>query len=89
MRVPERTVDLSPAATVKTTKLYILDVKPKSPAGRAESEVLSCYGIEGGERTLPEEYGAYELRQKFAKRPGSQKRKWMLLWDRIIPISCQ
>jgi hypothetical protein len=33
-------------------------------------EVLSCYGIEGGERTLPEEFGANELRQKFDKRPG-------------------
>jgi hypothetical protein len=70
VRVPERTVDLFPAAAEKTTKLYILDVKPRSPAGRAESEVLSCYGIEGGERTLPEEFGANELRQKFAKRPG-------------------
>jgi hypothetical protein len=69
-RVPERTVDLSPATTVKTTKLYILDVKPKSPARRVESEVLSLYGIEGGERTLPEEFGVNELRQKFAKRPG-------------------
>ncbi len=57
MRVPERTVDLFPAAAEKKTKLYILDVKPRSPAGRAESEVLSCYGIEEGERTLPEEFG--------------------------------
>jgi hypothetical protein len=55
---------------VKTTKLYILDVKPKSPARGVESEVLSVYGVEGGERTLPEEFGANELRQKFAKRPG-------------------
>ena len=70
VRVPERTVNLFPAAAEKTTKLYILDVKPRSPAGRAESEVLSCYGIEGGQRTLPEEFGANELRQKFAKRPG-------------------
>ncbi len=31
---------------------------------------MSCYVIEGGERTLPEEFGANELRQKFAKRPG-------------------
>ncbi len=68
VRIPERTVDLSPATTVKTTKLYILDVKPKSPARGAESEVLSVYGVEGGERTLPEEFGANELRQKFAKR---------------------
>jgi hypothetical protein len=70
VRIPERTVDLSPATAVKTTKLFILDVKPRSPARGVESEVLSVYGIEGGERTLPEEFGAYELRQKFAKRPG-------------------
>ncbi|MFN9979010.1 MAG: hypothetical protein ACK53Y_03810 [bacterium] len=63
-------MNLFPAAAEKTTKLYILDVKPRSPAGRAESEVLSVYGVEGGERTLPEEFGANELRQKFAKRPG-------------------
>ncbi|MFN9907408.1 MAG: hypothetical protein ACK56F_15020, partial [bacterium] len=65
VRVPERTVDLFPAAAEKTTKLYILDVKPRSPA-----EVLSCYGIEGGQRTLPVDFGANELRQKFATRPG-------------------
>jgi hypothetical protein len=70
VRVPERTVDLSPATSVKTTKLFILDVKPKSPARGVESEILSAYGIEGGERTLPEEFGANELRQKFATRPG-------------------
>ena len=68
IRVPERTVKLFPAAREKTTKLYILDVKPRSPAVK-EPEVLSCYGVEGGQRTLPEEFGAYELRQKFAKRP--------------------
>jgi hypothetical protein len=67
--VPERTVNLFPAAAEKTTKLYILDVKPRSPAVK-ESEVLSCYGIEGGQRMLPEEFGANGLRQKFAKRPG-------------------
>jgi len=69
IRVPERTVKLFPAAREKTTKLYILDVKPRSPAVK-EPEVLSCYGVEGGQRTLPEEFGANELRQKFAKRPG-------------------
>ena len=70
VRVPERTVDLSPATSAKTTKLFILDVKPRSPARGVEPEILSAYGIEGGERTLPEEFGANELRQKFATRPG-------------------
>jgi hypothetical protein len=31
---------------------------------------LNAYGVEGGERTLPEEFGMNELRKKFAKRPG-------------------
>jgi hypothetical protein len=35
-----------------------------------EPEVVTCYGVEGGQRTLPEEFGANELRNKFAKRPG-------------------
>ncbi len=68
VRVPERTVDLSTATSVKTTKLFIL--RPRSPAGGVEPEILSAYGIEGGERTLQEEFGANELRQKFATRPG-------------------
>ncbi|MFN9910682.1 MAG: hypothetical protein ACK56F_32015, partial [bacterium] len=69
IRVPERTVKLSPATKEKATKLYILDVKPRSRAMK-EPEVVTCYGVEGGQRTLPEEFGANELRQKFAKRPG-------------------
>ncbi len=42
--MPERTVKLFPVAAEKTTKLYIIDVKPRSPAVK-ESEVLSCYGL--------------------------------------------
>jgi hypothetical protein len=70
VRVPERTVDISPATSAKTTKLFILDVKPRLSAKGVDPEILSAYGIEGGERTLPEEFGVNELRQKFAKRPG-------------------
>jgi hypothetical protein len=69
IRVPERTVKLSPATKEKATKLYILDVRPRSRAMK-EPEVVTCYGVEGGQRTLPEEFGANELRHKFAKRPG-------------------
>jgi hypothetical protein len=70
VRVPERTVDISPATSAKTTKLFILDVKTRSSARGVDPEILSAYGIEGGERTLPEEFGVYELRQKFAKSPS-------------------
>ena len=70
VRVPERTVDISPATSAKTTKLFILDVRPRSSAEGVDPEVLSAYGVEGGERTLPEEFGVNELRKKFGKRPG-------------------
>jgi hypothetical protein len=68
--VPERTVDVSSATSAKTTKLFILDVKPRSSAKEAGPEILTAYGVEGGEQTLPEEFGVNELRKKFAKRPG-------------------
>jgi hypothetical protein len=42
VRVPERTVDLSPAASAKTTKLFILDLKPRSSARGVEPEILSA-----------------------------------------------
>ncbi len=44
------------------TKLFILDVKPRSTAKGVGPEILTAYGVEGGERTLPEEFGVYELR---------------------------
>ncbi len=70
VQVPERTVDISSAAPAKTTKLFLLDVKPRSAAVGAGPEILSAYGVDGVELTLPEESGVNELRKKFGKRPG-------------------
>ena len=70
VQVPERTVDISSAAPAKTTKLFILDVKPRSAAVGAGPELLSAYGVDKVELILPEEPGVNELRSKFGKRPG-------------------
>jgi hypothetical protein len=70
VQVPERTVDISSAAPAKTTKLFILDVKPRSTTVGVGPEILSAYGVDGVELTLPEEFGVNELRRKFEKRPG-------------------
>ncbi len=70
VQVPERTVNISSAAPAKTTKLFILDVKPRSAAVGAGPEILSAYGVDGVELILPEELGVNELRSKFGKRPG-------------------
>ncbi len=68
--MPQRTVDISSAAPAKTTKLFILDVEPRSAAAGLGPEILTVYGVDGGERILPEEFGVNELRKKFGKRPG-------------------
>ncbi len=68
--MPERTLDISSDAPAKTTKLFILDVKPRSAAVGTGPELLSAYGVDGVELTLPEELGVNELRRKFEKRPG-------------------
>ncbi len=70
VQVPERTVDISSSTPAKTTKLYILDVKPRAAAVGMGPEILSAYGVDGVELTLPEEPGVNELRKKFGKRPG-------------------
>jgi hypothetical protein len=70
VQVPERTVDISSAAPAKTTKLFILDVKPRSAAVGAGPELLSVYGIDEMKLTLPEEPGVNKLRSKFGTRPG-------------------
>jgi hypothetical protein len=70
VQVPERTVDISSATSANTTKLFILDVEPRLSAKGVGPEILTAYGVEGGERILPEEFGVNELRKKFGKRPG-------------------
>jgi hypothetical protein len=70
VQVPERTVDISPAAPAKTTKLFILDVKPRSAAVGEGPQLLSAYRVDKVELTLPEEPGVNKLRSKFGTRPG-------------------
>jgi hypothetical protein len=70
VQVPERIVDISSAAPGKTTKLFILDVKPRSTAAGAGAQLLSAYGVDKVELTLPEEPGVNMLRSKFGTRPG-------------------
>ncbi len=70
VQVPERIVDISSAAPAKTTKLFILDVKPRSTAVGAGAQLLSAYGVDKVELTLPEEPGVKMLRNKFGTRPG-------------------
>ncbi len=45
VRVPERSVDISPTTVAKTTKLFILDVKPRSTAGTAGAQLVTAYGL--------------------------------------------
>jgi hypothetical protein len=70
VQVPERIADISSAAPAKTNKLFILDVKSRSAAVGAGPQLLSAYGIDKVELTLPEEPGVNKLRSKFEKRPG-------------------
>jgi hypothetical protein len=67
VRVPERSVEISPAARVKTTKLFILDVKPRSTA---EAQMVTAYGVDNIELTMQEEPRLDMLRSKFEIRPG-------------------
>ncbi len=63
-------MDISSAAPAKTTKLFILDVKPRSTAAGAGPQLLSAYGVDKVELTLPEEPGVKMLRSKLGTRPG-------------------
>jgi hypothetical protein len=44
VRVPEKSVEISEHQRVKTTKLFILDVKPRSAAKVAEALMVTAYG---------------------------------------------
>ncbi len=70
VQVPERTVDTSSATLAKTTKLFILDVRPRSTAAEAGAQLLTAYGVSEVELTLPEEPRLDMLRFKFGTRPG-------------------
>jgi hypothetical protein len=68
--VPERSVDISPTTMAKTTKLFILDVKPRSTAGTVGAQLVTAYGVDNMELTMPEEPSLDMLRSKFETRPG-------------------
>jgi hypothetical protein len=70
IRVPEKRVDISPTTWAKTTKLFILDVKPRSTMATAGARLVTAYGIDEMGMTLQEELSLDGLRSKFATRPG-------------------
>jgi hypothetical protein len=72
VQVPERTVDISPATTAKTTKLFILDVKPRSSAKGVGPEILTAYGVEG--------MGADTARRTWSERAEEQ------VWKETGPV---
>jgi hypothetical protein len=70
VQVPERIVDTSPTTLAKTTKFFILDVKPRSTAEAAGAQLVTAYGVDKVALTLPEEPRLNMLRSKFETRPG-------------------
>jgi hypothetical protein len=70
IRVPEKRVDISPTTWAKSTKLFILDVKPRSTVATAAARLVTAYGIDEMGMTLQEELRLDGLRSKFASRPG-------------------
>ncbi len=70
IQVPERRVDISPTTMARTTKLFILDVKPRSMTKAAGARLVTAYGVDDMELTLPEEPSLDKLRSKFETRPG-------------------
>ncbi len=55
VQVPERSVDISSTTMAKTTKLFILDVKPRSTAETAGAQLVTAYGVDNFELTMPEQ----------------------------------
>ncbi len=70
VQVPSRIVYTSSTTLGKTNKLFILDVKPRSTAADAAPLLLTAYGLDKMELTLPEEPKLNMLRSKFEIRPG-------------------
>jgi hypothetical protein len=70
VRVLERSVEISEHQRVKTTKLFILDVKPRSAAKAAEALMVTTYRVDDVElmaETAPE---LDLLIHRFSQRPG-------------------
>ncbi len=70
VQVPSRIVYTSSTTLGKTNKLFILDVKPRSTAADAGPLLLTAYGLDKVDLTLPEESKLDMLRSKFEIRPG-------------------
>ena len=70
VQVPSRIVYTSPTTLGKTNKLFILDVKPRSAAADVGPLLLTAYGLDKVDLTLPEESRLDMLRSKFEIRPG-------------------
>ncbi len=65
VQVPSKIVYTSSTTLGKTNKLFILDVKPRSTAADADPLLLTAYGLDKTELTLPEEPKLNMLRSKF------------------------
>jgi hypothetical protein len=70
IQVPEKRVDISQTTSARTTKLFILDVKPRSTMATAGARLVTAYGVDEMGMTLQEEPSLDGLRGKFATRPG-------------------
>jgi hypothetical protein len=70
VQVPSRIVYTSSTTLGKTNKLFILDVKPRSTAADVGPLLLTAYGLDKVDLTLPEESKLDMLRNKFEIRPG-------------------
>jgi hypothetical protein len=70
VQVPERSVEILENHRAKTTKLFILDVKPRSAAKTAEALMVSAYGVDNVELTVGAAPRLDLLRRKFDQRPG-------------------
>jgi len=70
VQVPSRIVYTSSTTLGKTNKLFILDVKPRSAAADVGPLLLTVYGLDKVDLTLPEEWKLDMLRSKFEIRPG-------------------
>jgi hypothetical protein len=70
VQVPERSVEISENHRAKTTKLFILDVKPRSAAKTAEALMVTAYGVDDVELTVGAAPRLDLLRSKFDQRPG-------------------